>query len=221
MNRKLGLWSAVAVTAAVVAFGSLMLLRLDYGAYAASMAISWTYLLLVCSFYVAAGSNEKVAALAGVAFGTLYAGFVTCVYFIQLTSVLNQTASADNLALLTYQELGSPMFNLDLLGYGLMAVSTLFIGLTIVGTSLADRWLRLLLIVHGAFAPMCVVLPISNVFGAMPSADGDATGVAVLLFWCVYFIPVGILSIYHFSTAGQVVEELPMPISSLLLHPRS
>lgn len=61
------------------------------------------------------------------------------------------------LRLLTYRELGSLMFNFELLGYGLMSIST-FLGLTALRSSRISRWLRWLFIGHGVFAPMCVVL---------------------------------------------------------------
>lgn len=203
MNRKVGLWSSVALTMVVMLFGVMMLVRLDYWAYAASMLISWTYLIMACSFSAVSGDGERVAAQAGVAFGVLYAGLATCVYFVQLTTVMHQTAAADILSQLTYQELGSLMFNLDLLAYGLMSVSTIFVGLTVTGRSRTDRWLRALLIVHGVFAPMCVALPIFNVFGAMPKSDGDAAGITALVFWCAYFVPVCILAARHFSAMGE------------------
>jgi hypothetical protein len=200
LNRNVGLWSSVAVTASVVLFASCMIVGQDYGAYAMSMFIAWGYLLMVCSFSAASRATEAVAAQAGVAFGVLYAGFVTTVYFVQLTTVLHQSAGADILKVLTYRELGSLMFNLDLLGYGLMSISTFFIGLTVISSNATSRWLRWLLIVHGVFAPMCVALPIIDVFTAMPRSSGDATGIAVLLFWCAYFTPVGVLAIRHFET---------------------
>ncbi len=198
----MGLWSSVAVTASVVLFAACMAAGQDYGAYAMSMLISWAYVVMACSFSATSKDSDKVAAQAGVAFGVLYAGFVTTVYFVRLTTVLHQSAGADILKVLTYRELGSLMFNLDLLGYGLMSISTLFVGLTVIARCRADRWLRLLLIVHGAFAPMCVLLPILDVFAAMPRSSGDATGIAVLLFWCAYFTPVGVLAVRHF--AGEI-----------------
>ncbi len=69
----------------------------------------------------------------------LYAGFVTTVYFVQLTTVLYQNAAPDILKLLTDQKLGSLMFNIDLLGYGLMSLSTIFVGLTLDGRGKLER----------------------------------------------------------------------------------
>jgi hypothetical protein len=133
----------------------------------------------------------------------MYAGFVTTVYFVQLTTVLHQNAAPEILKLLTYQELGSLMFNLDLLGYGLMSISTFFIGLTVIGSNRISRCLRLLLLVHGVFAPMCIAMPILNIFETMPRSSGDATGIAVLLFWCAYFTPVGILAVIQFARSQR------------------
>lgn len=199
MNLKLGLWSSAALTIAVVLFAVMMLARMDYGAYAMSMLISWAYVVLACSFSATARPGGAAAAQTGVAFGVMYSGFVTTVYFVQLTTVLHQNAAPDILKLLTYQELGSLMFNIDLLGYGLMSVSTIFIGLTLVGRGTRERWLKFLLIAHGVFGPMCLALPVLNVFATMPKSGGDAVGIAVLLFWCAYFIPVGILAVFHFA----------------------
>ena len=203
MNLKLGLWSSTTLTIAVVLFAVMMLARLDYGAYAMSMVISWAYVVLACSFSATARPDEAAAAQTGVAFGVLYAGFVTTVYFVQLTTVLHHNAAPDIMKLLTYQELGSLMFNIDLLGYGLMSVSTIFVGLTLVGRGKPERWLKFLLIAHGVFAPMCIALPVVNVFATMPKTGGDAVGIAVLLFWCAYFTPVGILAVFHFAVTRR------------------
>ncbi len=116
MNLKLGLWSSTALTITVVLFAVMMLARLDFGAYAMSMLISWAYVVMACSLAATARPTEAAAAQTGVAFGVMYAGFVKTVYFVQLTTVLHQNAAPDILKLLTYQELGSLMFNIDPLG---------------------------------------------------------------------------------------------------------
>lgn len=69
MNLKLGLWSSTTLTIAVVLFAVMMLARLDYGAYAMSMLISWAYVVLACSFSATARPDEAAAAQTGVAFG--------------------------------------------------------------------------------------------------------------------------------------------------------
>jgi hypothetical protein len=205
MNKIFGLASSAAVTAVTVLFGMSMVAPGDqsYFSYALSLILSWAYILLACSLAAEAAETGRSAAYAGLAFAVLYAAFVGIVYFVQLTTVMNNSAPADIIGVLSYRQLGSLMFNLDLLGYAMMAISTFFIGLTIISKSLIDRALKTLLIVHGVFAPACLVMPISNVFGTMKGTGGDAIGIAVLLAWCVYFTPIGILSYLHFRGAGR------------------
>jgi hypothetical protein len=203
MNRTFGLASSMGVAAVTVLFAASMLAPGDqsYVSYALSLILSWTYILLACSFAAEAPAFRKAAAHAGLVFAALYAAFVGIVYFVQLTTVLHNSAPADIIGVLSYRQLGSLMFNLDLLGYAMMALSTLFIGLSIISKSVIDRVLKALLIIHGVFAPACLIMPISNVFGTMKGASGDAIGIAVLLGWCVYFTPIGILSYLHFRGA--------------------
>lgn len=208
MNRTLGLISAIAVGVAIISFAASMMAGQEYVSHATSMVLSWAYVLLACSFSATASDDHRTAALAGTAFATLYAGFVTTVYFVQLTTVLHQTGSAEILSLLAYRELGSLMFNLDLLGYGFMALSTLFIGLTISTPSKIGWWLKVLLIGHGAFAPMCVVLPILNVFGTMPKGEGGSIGVTILIGWCAYFLPISLLAYIYIRDAQRPLTHL-------------
>ncbi|WP_242977203.1 hypothetical protein [Clostridium botulinum] len=125
--------------------------------------------------------------------------FINLVYFTQLTTVANKTASTEVLKILSYQSLGSLMFNLDLFGYGMMAISTLLIGIAINPKNKSDKWLKALLMIHGIFAPACVIMPMLNIFNSHMGASGDFIGIIVLLIWCIYFIPIGILSTVHFK----------------------
>ena len=84
-----------------------------------------------------------------------------------------------------------------LAGYALMALSTLFAGMAVTRDA---RALRVLLMAHGAFFVPCVAMPILGVFSAQ-AAGSDRSGVVALLFWCAYFIPVGVLSGRYFSRA--------------------
>jgi hypothetical protein len=122
------------------------------------------------------------------------------VYFVQLTTVLHRTAPPETLKVLSYQELGSVMFNFDMLGYALMALSTLFIGFTISPITKTGRWLRWMLVAHGIFAPICLALPIVDVFATMPRASGAAIGVAICYVWSAYFLPLALLAFAYLQT---------------------
>ena len=90
------------------------------------------------------------------------------------------------------------LFNLDLLGYGIMALSTFFIGLTINSKNKMDKWLKILLIIHGIFFISCFIMPMTGMF---VNSNGSTSigGVIALELWCLYFIPIGILSYLHFK----------------------
>lgn len=74
-------------------------------------------------------------------------------------------------------------------------LSLTFAGLTIRVHTKADRWLKRLLLLHGIFFFSCLILPMFPVF----APEGEAwVGVAVMEFWCLYFLPVGLLCAHHF-----------------------
>jgi predicted Na+-dependent transporter len=106
---------------------------------------------------------------------------------------LNQQARQ----IIDYQKFGL-FFSYDLLGYGLMALSTFFAGLTIELKTKYDKWLKWLLIIHGVFFISCFIMPMLGLFST-EMQGADWIGRTVLLFWCVYFAPVGILSLLHFK----------------------
>ena len=79
-----------------------------------------------------------------------------------------------------------------------MALSTFFIGMTIEVKTKSDRALKYLLLIHGIFAISCFIMPMLGIFNG-DTQDADWIGIAILEFWCVYFIPVGVLSFIHFK----------------------
>jgi len=200
MNRKLGFYSAALVGITTLLFAISMLIGSSSLAYFVCMILSWGYILLTCAFYTETIDDRKSVALGGVAFGCLYGVLINIVYFTQLTTVAHKTASANALQVLSYQSLGSLFFNFDLFGYGMMALSTFLIGVSMIAKNKNDKWLKALLMIHGIFLISCVALPILNVF--KDSGGGSSfAGTLALLVWCIYFIPAAILSAVHFRKA--------------------
>lgn len=199
MNKKLGLYSSLHVITTVALFALSMLIGNINMSYFVSMLLSWGYLLLICSFTTEIIAERKSFAFAGIAFACVYVMFISLVYFTQLTTVANQTASTEALQVLSYQTVGGLMFNLDLFGYGMMSLSTFFIGAAMKPTNKIDQWLKALLMLHGLFAPACILLPMLNVFNSSSGEGGNYLGTIALLFWCAYFLPIGILSLLHFK----------------------
>ncbi|GMQ64654.1 hypothetical protein [Vallitalea maricola] len=196
MNRKLGFCSAILVGITTMLFAISMLIGNLSLAYFVCMILSWGYILLTCAFYTETINDRKSVALGGVAFGCIYGVFINVVYFTQLTTVANKTAPENAIQLLSYQSLGSLFFNYDLFGYGMMALSTFLVGISIITKSKNDKWLKSLLMIHGVFLISCIGMPILNVFNN--SENSTSAGTIALLIWCIYFIPIAIFSAIHF-----------------------
>ncbi len=196
MNRRIGIWASVGATITVALFALSMVFSLMSISYATSFLFSWCYLLMTCAFFVKAPKERRVAALAGIAFACVYVTLIGLVYFTQLTTVLYQTESAEVLLALTYTP-GRWFFALDLLGYAFLSLSALFVGLTLVPKNKVDKWLKVLLLLHGLYAPACILMPILNVFRVDASGASDMSGVIALMGWCIHFIPIAVLSALH------------------------
>ena len=65
----------------------------------------------------------------GMVFSAVYCTIIMFVYFTQITTVANETLKEEAAKLIDFQKHGL-IFNFDLLGYGMMALSTLFTGLS-------------------------------------------------------------------------------------------
>jgi len=196
MNRKIGMVSSLVTLLAVASFALCMLVGSLMGSYLSSMFIAWGFLPMACAFAARARDEVRAVALTGVAFAAIYGVLIAVVYFTQLTAVRLSPLSEEALSILDYTRFGL-FFSLDLLGYGFMALSTFFLGLTVSPADSADRLLKNLLMIHGAFA-FVIVFPVLGLFKP-GMADGDLIGVLVLEFWCAYFLPVCALAYRHFQ----------------------
>jgi len=206
MNERLGKIGSAVTGASVLAFALDMIIRLVtesdivFMSYLASFFIAVGYVLLTASFVSVQKNKQLTAAgLAGVAFAVVYALLIFIVYYAMLTTVrMNAYLSEETLSIIKYEHLGSLFFNYNLLGYGFMGLSTFFIGFTVAPRKKSDRVLRLLLWIHGVFFISCFLMPMFPVF-APDMNGGKVIGTLVLLVWCVYFLPICILSWRHFT----------------------
>lgn len=199
MNKQVGFKASIFMTAMVLLFAAGMIIGNDTLSYFVCLLLSWAFVIVVCSFAAEVSEDRKVYAYGAIAFACIYAVLIDIVYFTQLTTVAHQAASPEVLQVLSYEALGSWMFNLDLFGYGMMALSTFLIGLTITPQNGPMKWLKALLMIHGVFVISCVLFPILNVFNADMGTGGAIYGTIALLFWCAYFAPIGVLSAVYFK----------------------
>ncbi len=196
-NHQLGRLGAYTAGLATFLFALSMLIPdkaisgpLSYGT---SLFIAIGYLCMACGLAAVAVKDSKGCAYACAAFASVYAALICLVYFTQLTTVWQKAASSELLDVLTYRP-GSWMFNVDMLGYAMLSLSTVFAGLAITTKTKGEKWLRRLLLIHGVFAISCLLFPILGIFSQdAGAASSDLFGIIVLEFWCLYFLPVTVL----------------------------
>lgn len=194
INRRLGMYCSSAAAFCTLLFFLGLFTRNDLINYSSCLVLSWVYVLTGCAFASYAEKSRQALAFGGVAIAVIYSVFTNLVYYSQLTTVAYETADQAVLDALSFTS-GSWLFGFDIMGYGLMGLSTLLIGLSIKIETGKERVVKAMLIGHGIFFPICVIAPALNLF--QPGSD-DGGGILALQFWCLYFAPLMILSARYF-----------------------
>lgn len=197
MNKKIGMIGSIINVFTVLAFAICMLISFDFGSYFVCIFLSLSFILMITSFEAECNKDNQVAGRVASIFAGIYATLILIVYFTQCTTVMNESLTESALQILNYKHMGL-MFNLDLLGYSLMALSTFFIGLTINVKNKKDKILKALLLIHGIFFISCLIMPITGIF-SNSAGSTSIGGIIALEIWCIYFIPIGVLSYKHFK----------------------
>ena len=166
MNRLISRIGAAVVAATVFLFAVCMIVDFLFGSYLVCMLLPIGYIMMAAGFQQECPAERRVAANLGMIFAAIYAVLILLVYFAQTTSVRMDGLNEQALRILDYQR-GGLLFNYDLLGYGMMALSTFFIGLSMKAECRADSWLRGLMLLHGIFFIGCFVMPMTGAFTAM------------------------------------------------------
>lgn len=200
MNKTIPKIGAAIVAITVILFALCMIVDFPFGSYFVCMFLALGYIMMVIGFQHECSEERRVPANTGVAIAVIYAVLILLVYFAQITSVRLDNLNEQAIRILDFQR-GGLFFNYDLLGYGMMALSTFFIGISINPNSIEDKWLKGLMIVHGVFFVGCFIMPITGVFTSMASGDVGNGGTIALLCWCAYFLPIGVLAYRHFKKA--------------------
>ena len=198
MNSLISKVGSVVVTVTVFLFAFFILTDIYYGQVFVCLFLPIGFILMTSGLHLECEKDRKVAGDAGLVFAAVYCVFIMFVYFTQLTTVANEELNEQAAKLIDFRN-HAFIFNFDLLGYGMMAISTFFTGLSLKAASRADKWLKGLLIGHGAFFPGCVFMPMTGMFVNMPGSNNNGGGAMALVIWCAYFLPIGILSFYHFK----------------------
>ena len=205
MNKKVSKVGSAIVTVTVFLFAIFLLIDFSKGGYFVCLILPIGFIMMTAGLQSECESDHKVAGNIGLILAAVYATFIMLVYFTQQTTVNNEQLNEQASNLLEFNKFGL-IFNFDLLGYGLMALSTFFTGLSMKPKNKRDKWLRALMMIHGVFYFSCTFMPITGMFTKMSSGGDGLGGRLALVVWCVYFLPIGILSFLHFENEKNELQ---------------
>ena len=198
MNRTVSKIGAAVVTVTVFLFAVFIIVDFTFGSYFVCMLLPIGYIMMAAGFQHESDEKTRVSANIGLILAAVYAVLILLVYDAQTTTVRLEELNEQAVRILNYAK-GGLMFNYDLLGYGMMALSTFFIGLSIRAENKPDLWLKRLMLIHGIFFLSCFLMPMTGMFTSMANGENGSGGGIALLFWCAYFLPIGVLAWKHFS----------------------
>ena len=198
LNKMISKVGSAIVTVTVFLFAVFLIINFSMGSYFVCLILPIGFIMMTAGLHNECENDRKVAANTGLILASVYATFIMLVYYSQLTTVNNEQLNEQAANLLEFNKYGL-IFNYDLLGYGVMALSTFFTGLSMKPDNKTDKWLKALLMIHGVFYFSCTFMPITGMFAKMSSGGDGIGGRLALVAWCVYFLPIGILSFLHFK----------------------
>ena len=197
LNKMISKIGSAIVIVTVFLFALFLIIDFPMGYYFVCLILPIGFIIMTAGLQNESEGDRKVAANIGLILAAVYSTFIMFVYFTQLTTVNNEQLNEQATNLLKFGKFGL-IFNFDLLGYGVMALSTFFTGLSMKPSNKTDKWLKALLMIHGVFYFSCTFMPITGMFVRMSSGGDGIGGRLALVAWCVYFLPIGILSFLHF-----------------------
>ena len=137
----------------------------------------------------------------------IYAVYIFAIYYLQLTFVRRAHVSPIALSVVEYQP-GSAAFAIDILGYVLLSLSTLFLASSLEDTD--DRTLVGILRFHGLFGLTSIAVPfLPMIYEKSPEethADDDFIWQLPLVSWCAIFLPTCLLMARYFESNVQQKE---------------
>ncbi len=197
LNRMIPKTGAAIVSVTVFLFAVFQIVDFPMGSFFVCLILPIGFIMMTAGLRSECESCRKVPADIGMAFAAVYCMLIMLVYFTQLTTVKNEQLTEQAAKLIDFSRFGL-MFHYDLLGYGIMALSTFFTGLSMNAKNRTGKWLKALMMIHGVFFLSCTFMPMTGMLSRLSSDSGRIGGRLALAAWCAYFLPVGILSFLHF-----------------------
>jgi len=123
-----------------------------------SLLLGLCFVVLMISVHYVAAADRRIWSHVAVVFAAMYATLVSIVYYVQLAFVLPRLARGDagDIELLIFEPFDSFLYAIDVFGYGLMSLATLFAAAVFPNPGL-ERWIRWALIANGCLIPFLVL----------------------------------------------------------------
>ena len=198
LNKMIPKAGSAIVTVTVFLFALFLIVNYSMGSFFVCLILPLGFIMMTAAFHNECENDRKVAANIGLILAAVYSTFIMLVYFTQLTTVNNEQLTEQAARMLEFGKFGL-IFNYDLLGYGMMSLSTFFTGLSMKAENKADKWLKALMMIHGVFYFSCTFMPMTGMFSKLSSGGDGLGGRLALVAWCVYFLPIGVLAYRHFN----------------------
>jgi hypothetical protein len=163
--------------------------------------LSWGYIICTIGNGLLCPRNRIVAAKAASFFAVIYSVFICITYFTQLSVVRYKVLSEDIVNAFDMGYPGSWLFVIDIVGYGIMALSTLFMGLSIEVGNKIDKILKVFSLIHGCFV-IVIFMPLTSLFLGAPGHSTINTGALGLAVWCIIFFPIPLFSMIRYKRAA-------------------
>lgn len=114
-----------------------------------SLLLGLSFVALMVSVHQAADASAKIWSHLAAAFATIYATLISIVYYVQLAFVVPRLAQGrtEGIEILFFEPFDSFLYAIDVYGYSLMSLSTLF------AAPLFRGWTRRALVANGCLIP--------------------------------------------------------------------
>ena len=163
MHSRFGFWAAIAALVTSVAYGLAQIAQIAgflhdpwdrILIFAPSLALAPSFVVTTAALYAVAPPPRRALAVSALALAIMYGTFVSIVYVTQLSVVIPHEIQGDRSTYAVFACCGPGQFTtgVDLLGYTMMSLSTLFAGF-IFAPAGPHRWTRRWLIANGLLAP--------------------------------------------------------------------
>ena len=170
--RALGVWAAVLCTVLSVAYVAAQLAEW-FGLFGSaggphsrsttlglavlltpSLLLGVSFVVLTVSIHYHAEASSRIWSHLAVVFASMYATLISIVYYVQLAFVIPRIERGDaaGIELLLFEPFDSFLYAVDVYGYSLMSLSTLFAA-PVFGRQGIERWIRWALIANGCLIP--------------------------------------------------------------------